>query len=74
MYFLRIQADAPRVFENDTIKTVAERNGKSAAQVVLRWLVQRGCTVIPKSSSPARIKENMQVKIWTISERGNAPD
>ena len=57
----RIQADAPRVFENDTLKVMAEKNGKSVAQVVLRWLIQRGCAVVPKSSTPSRIKENTQV-------------
>ncbi|KRE90089.1 oxidoreductase [Frateuria sp. Soil773] len=40
---------------------LARRHGKSAAQVILRWHVQRGHMVIPKSQTPARIRSNIEV-------------
>jgi 2,5-diketo-D-gluconate reductase A len=49
------------VLEDPTITEVAERLGKTTAQVVLRWHIQRGSIVFPKSTTPARIKENFEL-------------
>ena len=46
------------VLEDATIGEVAGRAGKTAAQVVLRWHIQRGDVVFPKSVTPSRIREN----------------
>lgn len=43
------------------VTTIAERHGRTPAQVVLRWHVQQGIVVIPKSVTPARIAENLEV-------------
>ncbi|MEU7064789.1 aldo/keto reductase [Streptomyces sp. NPDC046161] len=43
------------------VASVAARHGRSAAQVVLRWHLQSGHVVIPKSVTPARIRENLDV-------------
>jgi len=43
------------------LATIAESHGKSAVQVALRWLIQRGVAVIPKSVNPKRIAENFKV-------------
>lgn len=48
-------------FENDTLKAIAEAHGKSIGQVMLRWNVQRGVVVIPKSTHENRIKENLDI-------------
>ena len=50
-----------RVLGDPLLAEVAERYGKSPAQVVLRWHIQRGNIVFPKSTTPARIKENVEV-------------
>jgi 2,5-diketo-D-gluconate reductase A len=43
------------------IKEIAERHGRTPAQVIIRWHLQLGNVVIPKSVTPARIKENIDV-------------
>ena len=47
-----------RVLDEPVLKEIAERLGKSPAQVVLRWHIERASIVFPKSVTPARIKEN----------------
>ncbi|GAA4843071.1 aldo/keto reductase [Saccharopolyspora rosea] len=47
---------------------IADRHGKSPAQVVLRWHLQLGNIVIPKSVTPSRIRENIDVFDFTLSE------
>lgn len=49
------------VLGDDTIRSVADRVGRTPAQVVLRWHVQRGDIVFPKSVSPARMRENFAI-------------
>ena len=43
------------------ITKIAQAHGKSAAQVILRWNLQKGVVVIPGSSNPAHIKENTEL-------------
>jgi 2,5-diketo-D-gluconate reductase A len=49
------------VLGEPVITAIAERLEKSPAQVVLRWHIQRGNIVFPKSTTPARIKENIEL-------------
>lgn len=53
--------------EDPTIGAVAERHGKSPAQVMLRWGLQHGRSVIPKSTKPHRIAENLDVFDFELS-------
>ncbi len=50
-----------RVLNDPTIGAIASRVGCTPAQVVLRWHVQRGDVIFPKSTTPARIKENFEI-------------
>ncbi|GAB1812535.1 aldo/keto reductase [Mycobacterium sp. MUNTM1] len=50
-----------RVLDDPVINRVAAAHGKSAAQVVLRWHIQRGDIVFPKSVTPERVKENFEL-------------
>ncbi len=52
---------ATSTFTDPTILEIADRYGKSAAQVMLRWHLQQGRSAIPKSVKPARIAENFDV-------------
>lgn len=50
------------------IVDIAKKHGVTPAQVVLRWGLQRGCSVIPKSENIARIKENLALEDLQLSE------
>lgn len=49
------------LFGNGALRSIAERHGKSIAQVVLRWLIQRGIVAIPKSVREERMAENFAI-------------
>ena len=49
------------VLDDPTIEAIARRVGKTPAQVVLRWHIERGDIVFPKSVTPERIKENIEI-------------
>jgi len=49
------------LLDNPAVTSIADAHGKTPAQVVLRWHLQLGCVVIPKSIRPARIGENIDV-------------
>ncbi|WP_306856038.1 aldo/keto reductase [Amycolatopsis roodepoortensis] len=52
----------------DAITALAAKHGRTPAQIVLRWHLQLGNVVIPKSVTPSRIKENLDVFGFTLSE------
>ncbi|MEU0881505.1 aldo/keto reductase [Lentzea sp. NPDC005914] len=56
------------LLSDPVIAEIAERHGRSAAQVVLRWHLQIGNVVIPKSVTPARIVENISVFDFELSD------
>lgn len=73
-YHIQAEAWAPLgggrydAFNNEVLKEIAEKHNKSVGQVMLRWNVQRGVVVIPKSTHIERIKENMDIWDFTLSE------
>lgn len=56
------------LFDDPTLTEVAARHGRSAAQVALRWNLQRGVPVIPKSTHRARMAENLAVWDFALDE------
>jgi len=51
------------------VNSVADAVGKTPAQVVLRWHIQRGDIVFPKSVTPARIRENIDIFDFELSRQ-----
>ncbi|MFR8466049.1 2,5-diketo-D-gluconic acid reductase [Eisenbergiella tayi] len=62
---IQLEAYSPlgvgKIFEVPEMKALAEKYGKSIAQICIRWSLQRGYLPLPKSVTPSRIKENTQV-------------
>ncbi len=50
-----------KLLQNDTILNIAKKHMKTPAQIIIRWHLESGLVVIPKSVSPARIHENIEV-------------
>ncbi len=56
------------LLEDPTVRSVAEAHGKTAAQVVLRWHLQLGNVAIPKSVTPERIRQNLEVTDFELDD------
>lgn len=56
------------IFTHPVLSSIGEKYGKSAAQVALRWNVQRGVVVIPKSVHKNRMEQNMNIWDFELSE------
>lgn len=64
----RLGSERPLVIADETIMAIAKSRGKTPAQVALRYNMQRGLSVIPKSTTPIRIVENYGILGWELSE------
>jgi 2,5-diketo-D-gluconate reductase A len=73
-YGVQIEAWAPfgegrgGLFEDKALKEIGDKYGKTTAQVMLRWHIQRGVAVIPKSKHYERMKENFNVFDFKLSD------
>lgn len=55
------------IFKNETLASIAVKNNKSVAQIILRWLTQRGVVAIPKSVRKERMAENFDIFDFELS-------
>jgi methylglyoxal/glyoxal reductase len=69
---IRIEAYSPLTrgikLQDEALVAVAGKYGRSTAQVLIRWGMQRGYVTLPKSEKQARIVQNADVFSWEISE------
>ncbi|XP_047173210.1 methylecgonone reductase-like [Vigna umbellata] len=56
------------VMDSPILKDIAYKSGKSMAQVALRWIIEEGATPIVKSFNSERMKQNLQIFDWELSE------
>ena len=61
-------AKAADILSNETIRKIAGNHHKSIAQIVLRWHYQIGSVSIPRSTSPQRQRENLEIFDFALSE------
>ena len=77
-YGIQIEAWAPfgegrgGLFENEVLSEIGAKYGKTTAQVMLRWHIQRGVVVIPKSTHRERMEENLSVFDFVLSDEDMA--
>ena len=57
-----------KVFDNQILKDIAKAHQKSVSQICLRWITQHNVIIIPKSNSPERIEENINIFDFELSE------
>lgn len=62
------QGRANQMFEEPIVRTIAAAHGKTAGQILLRFLVQSGISVIPKSVHPDRIQANIRIFDFALSD------
>ena len=67
-----LRRGAERVFADATLAKISAKHGKTAAQVMLRWQIQRGIIVIPKSTHIERMRENFDVFGFALSDEDMA--
>lgn len=73
-YGVQIEAWAPfgegrgGLFENPVLAEIAEKHKKTTAQVMLRWHIQRGVVVIPKSTHKERMEENLNIFDFALDQ------
>jgi diketogulonate reductase-like aldo/keto reductase len=56
------------LLSDPVIKKIADAHDKSIAQVILRWHIQEGFSVIPGATNPVHIKENISIFDFTLSD------
>lgn len=73
-YNIKIMAYRPfgygslEILKNKTLSEIALKHAKSIAQIVLRWVVQQKCIVIPKTSNKSRLQENIDIFNFQLSD------
>ena len=63
-----IGGEGTEVLAEPVVREVAERHGRTPAQVVLRWHVQLGLATVPKSGDPGRLRQNLSVFDFALSD------
>lgn len=60
------------IFHNPVLSKIREKYGKSVAQVITRWLVERDIVVLAKSTKPERMAENLNIFDFALSDEDKA--
>ncbi|XP_055852139.1 aldo-keto reductase family 1 member A1 [Episyrphus balteatus] len=73
-----VDRQLPDLMDIEEVKSIAAAHGKTPAQILLRWIIERGLSAIPKSTNPERLKQNLNIFDFKLSaeevEKLNALD
>lgn len=73
-----LERELPDLMDIEEVKNIAAAHGKTPAQILLRWIIERGLSAIPKSTNPQRLKQNLDIFDFSLTpaevERMNALD
>ena len=58
----------PNLLKDGTILSLAKRHSRTPGQILIRFAIQRGIAVIPKSTNPGRIRENFQITDFELDK------
>lgn len=64
----RFGKEIPSILENEDVIKISEKHNKTPAQIALRYVIQHGIVVIPKSTNKKRIETNFQITNFTLDE------
>lgn len=67
-----LAAGSASLFDNETMLKIAAEHSKTVAQVALRWLIQRGITPVVKSANPTRMRENLDIFNFELTDANMA--
>ena len=67
-----VRGRKPWIFTHPVLTKIGDKYGKSAAQVALRWNVERGVVVIPKSVHKDRMEQNMNIWDFNLTDEDMA--
>ncbi|ODM92204.1 Prostaglandin F synthase 1 [Orchesella cincta] len=65
--FQVVKFEIPNIIEDPVVLDIAKKHKKTAGQILLRFLLQQGIAVIPKSTNPDRIKQNLELFDFSLS-------
>lgn len=54
--------------ENSEVVEIADRLGKTPAQILLKWILERGVAAIPKSTNPTRLRQNLDIFDFSLTD------
>ncbi|XP_055909029.1 aldose reductase-related protein 2 [Eupeodes corollae] len=63
-----VDRELPDLMDIEEVKDIASAHDKTPAQVLLRWIIERGISAIPKSTNPGRLRQNLDIFDFSLSE------
>ncbi|KAI3430220.1 hypothetical protein D9Q98_004818 [Chlorella vulgaris] len=66
--FFKRREDVPVLMQDSTLREIAERHGKSPADVLVSWAVQRGTSCLPKSTKESHLRSNLEAASWRLPD------
>lgn len=65
---IHFRRNLPDLMENPEVTKIAERLNKTPAQILLKWILQRGIAAIPKSTNPGRLRQNLDLFNFELTD------